>query len=79
MPIVVFAEGTKVVSNVASVEMNVAHAKLFSSGEEPDVYREIATHLIPVVTATWPSRLNQPVIHDAKAACSGLQSMAAQK
>ena len=36
-------------------------------------------YLIPVVTATWPRRLNQPVTHDMNAACSGLDSMAAQK
>ena len=38
-----------------------------------------AAHLIPVVTATCPRRLNQPVIHDAKAALWGLEIMAAQK
>jgi hypothetical protein len=38
-----------------------------------------ATHVIPVVTATCPRRLNQPVIQDAKAAFWGLAIMAAQK
>lgn len=42
-------------------------------------FQELNSHdLIPVVTATWPSRLNQPVIHDASGALSGLVSMAAQ-
>ena len=36
-------------------------------------------NLIPVVTATWPRRLNQPQIHDAKGALLGVESMAAQK
>lgn len=36
-------------------------------------------HLIPVVTATWPRRLNQPQIHEAKGAFFGVDSIAAQK
>jgi hypothetical protein len=36
-------------------------------------------HLIPVVIATCPRRLNQPVIHDASGALLGLESIAAQK
>jgi len=36
-------------------------------------------YLIPVVTATWPRRLNQPQIHEAKGALLGVESIAAQK
>ena len=36
-------------------------------------------YLIPVVTATWPSRLNQPVIQDMIAADRGVDNIAAQK
>ena len=39
----------------------------------------VATSLIPVVTATCPNRLNQPVTQDAKGAPWGLEIMAAQK
>ena len=35
--------------------------------------------LIAVVAATCPTRLNHPVIQDAKGACWGLEIMAAQK
>jgi hypothetical protein len=41
--------------------------------------RGSATSLIPVVTATCPNRLNQPVTQDAKGAPRGLEIMAAQK
>ena len=37
------------------------------------------TSLIPVVIATCPNRLNQPVTQDAKGAPLGLEIMAAQK
>jgi hypothetical protein len=36
-------------------------------------------NVIPVVTATWPRRLNHPVIQDAKAACFGGARRADQK
>lgn len=36
-------------------------------------------HLIPVVTATCPRRLNHPHTHDAKGAFSGFDIIAAQK
>lgn len=37
------------------------------------------TNLIPVVTATCPRRLNQPVTHDANGAFRGFEIIAAQK
>lgn len=40
---------------------------------------EVSSHLIPVVTATCPSKLNQPVIHEANGACLGSDNIAAQK
>jgi hypothetical protein len=39
----------------------------------------VKTSLIPVVTATCPNKLNQPVTQDAKGAPWGLEIMAAQK
>ena len=82
-PIVVLLSGTKLVSIVATVDMKVAHAKLWeclisilrnlkSSGK-------CITNLIPVVTATWPRRLNQPQIHEVNGALLGVESTAAQK
>lgn len=50
----------------------VGHGKTGSVCQECALEESVApsmTHLMPVVTATWPSRLNQPVTQDAKAAC----------
>ena len=44
-----------------------------------DTRRDCEAHLIPVVTATWPSKLNQPVIQDMIAADRGVDNIAAQK
>jgi hypothetical protein len=78
---VVFGLGTKLVPRVHAVEINVAHAKL--DREMNNATRcciaLLATRLIPVVMATWPSRLNHPVIHEARGARLGLESIAAQK
>ena len=80
IPIVVFALGSKVVLKVAAVEMKFAHAKLsICQPRTKDTTVAQETHLTPVVTATCPSKLNQPVIHDASGACDGLLSIAAQK
>jgi len=76
---VVFGVGVNEVLNVHNVEMKFAQPKL----EEPSVKSPLAfhseTYLIPVVTATCPSRLNQPVTQDASGAFSGSDSIAAQK
>lgn len=67
---------------VATVEMKVAHAKLreclVQQRAKLQALWEMG-NLIPVVTATWPRRLNQPQIHEAKGALLGVESMAAQK
>lgn len=79
----VFSVETKSVPKVATVEMNVAQAKLhFNRNQCSAVDISLtgaATHLIPVVTATCPRRLNHPVTHDAKAAFWGSDNIAAQK
>ena len=67
---------------VAAVEIKLAQAKL---GEGTQISSRVhatgnaITSLIPVVTATCPNRLNQPVTQDAKGARWGLEIMAAQK
>ena len=85
--------GTKEVLNVASVERKFAQPKLCMrvracggegrGGElrwvECGYTEMVDEYLIPVVTATWPRRLNQPVTHEANAASSGRESIAAQK
>jgi len=56
---------------VAAVEMKLAHAKLDEEGDPSGMYWILVkqrTYLIPVVTATCPKRLNQPVTQDAKGA-----------
>lgn len=65
------AVGSKLVWNVAIVEMNVAQAKLRTGCHDfcfPAFSRQESPYLMPVVTATCPSKLNQPVIQDAKGA-----------
>lgn len=68
---------------VQTVEIKLATAKLDDQFVDRlrhmrDLRYEM-THLIPVVTATCPSKLNQPVTQEANAAFSGSDNMAAQK
>jgi len=80
MPMVVFALGTKLVPSVDAVEIKLAQAKLSYNNLSMMCQRQKKrSDLIPVVTATCPKRLNQPVTQDAKAAFWGLESIAAQK
>jgi hypothetical protein len=75
---VVFGVGVNEVLNVHNVEMKFAQPKLESSVKSPLAFHS-EMYLIPVVTATCPSRLNQPVTQDASGAFSGSDSIAAQK
>lgn len=79
---VVSGVGSNEVPKVQAVEMKLAHAKLRKVSSFKTAIKhwfEGKLYLIPVVTATCPNRLNQPVIHDAIAAFSFLDSIAAQK
>ena len=78
MPIVVFSFGANDVPKVLTVEMKLAHAKLNQALQDIQAYYD-STHLMPVVTATWPNKLNQPHTQEANAAFRGSDSMAAQK
>ena len=51
----------------------------WENSSEPAPVQGVISYLIPVVTATCPRRLNQPVTQEANAACWGSESMAAQK
>jgi hypothetical protein len=67
---------------VAAVETKLAQAKLEEGtriSTRGHATGNAITSLIPVVTATCPNRLNQPVTQDAKEAPWGLEIMAAQK
>ena len=67
---------------VAAVEIKLAQAKLREGTRISSAGHAIGnamTSLIPVVTATCPNKLNQPVTQDAKGAPWRLEIMAAQK
>lgn len=74
--------GSKSVPRVAAVAMKFAHAKLVIRRSVHGLNHSFGTdelYLIPVVTATCPSRLNHPVIQLINGADSGGESIAAQK
>jgi hypothetical protein len=75
---VVFGVGVNEVLNVHKVDRKFAQAKLEECQQSHlELFR--LAHLIPVVTATCPNKLNQPVIQDASGAFFGSDNIAAQK
>jgi len=67
---VVFGVGVNEVLNVHSVDKKFAQAKLEECHHiHFKLFERLRlVYLIPVVTATCPNRLNQPVIQDANGA-----------